>query len=93
MRRKITFVVPGSREDVPKGEEFLYFEGGDSSTGHPVLDSGDVKDDLSLQVDTVSGAPVTDVLNVATKDIFSVGSNYDPPESIEKYQRGWFFLP
>lgn len=69
------------------------FEGGYGSTGHPVLDSGDVKDDLSLEVDSMSRTPYSYVFDVSTEDIFSVGGDDDPPELIERYQRGWFLLP
>ncbi len=78
--KMITFVIPGSGEDVPEGKELLDFESRYGSTGHPVLDSGDVEDDLSLEEDTVSRAPVSDVFNVATEDVFSVRGDDDPPE-------------
>ncbi len=60
------------------------FEGGHGSTGHPVLDSGNVQDDLSLEVNAVSRTPYTDVFDISTEDVFSVRGDDDPPVSKRK---------
>ncbi len=44
-----------------------------------MLDSWDVEDDLSLEIDTVSWTPVANVLDVPAEDIFPVGGDDDPP--------------
>lgn len=82
-KKWFTFIIPRCWENVPKWKEFLNLEGWYSSTCHPVLDSWNVEYNLSLEIDSMSWAPVANVLNVSTEDIFSVGCDNDPPSSIK----------
>lgn len=76
----ITLVVPGGWENVPEGKEFLDLKGRNSTTRHPVLDSWNVQNDFSLEINSMSWTPVSDMFDVPAEDVFSVGCDNDPPK-------------
>ena len=81
-----TFNIEGTRHEVPVVKEQLYFRSGNRPVSHPILDSWQVESDLPIDKNSLTGCPVSHVLNEPSFDIFAIGSHNDPPKWLSWYQ-------
>lgn len=74
-----TFNIEGSWHKIPVVKKALNFRSGNCSIANPVLDSGQIESDLSIDEYTLPGCPIADVLDESSFDIFAIGCDDDPP--------------